>query len=245
MQGYKKKIERYNEMIEKNICKENVNKIVYKAKSCISYEERKIISYIEFIYQQSKFIQKRWWVLQGIMLLFLWFLLEDLGEEYYITRLLGIGTPLFVSLILPEMWKNRNYFSTEIENTSVYSLKKIYSARITLFSLMDIFLLTIFFLASKLSFQDFIIDFLIPFNVCCCINLRFLCMKKANMGYTMGAIVIWTVIWVALLLNNQIYQYVAFSSWMCIFLFSLFYLFYCIIKIQKEDLFIMEDILCN
>ena len=47
-------------------------------------------SYFEFLYEQSKFIKKRWWFLQGAVLLFLWIWLGRCTTDLKDTmRLLG------------------------------------------------------------------------------------------------------------------------------------------------------------
>lgn len=69
-------------------------------------------SYFEFLYEQSKFIKKRWWFLQGAVLLFLWIWLGRCTTDLKDTmRLLGIFATLFVILIVPEIWKNRQKWS--------------------------------------------------------------------------------------------------------------------------------------
>lgn len=80
-------------------------------------------SYFEFLYEQSKFIKKRWWFLQGTVLLFLWIWLGRCTTDLKDTmRLLGIFATLFVILIVPEIWKNRRNGAIEIEQASYYTL---------------------------------------------------------------------------------------------------------------------------
>lgn len=145
MKAYKKKIAEYNRQIEgQRIAEESLGKTIALVKQSLRTKRERMLSYAEFVFYQSRFIQKRWWLLQGLFLLVLWLLLGDLSDDYYLTRLLGLGAPLFVILILPEIWKNRRYYSTEIESSFFYSLKQIYSARMILFALMDVFLLSAF-----------------------------------------------------------------------------------------------------
>lgn len=61
---------------------------------------------------------------------------------------MGAAAPLFALLILPELWKNQSSHTLEIECTTCYSLRQIYGARIFLFALVDITLLSIFSLTA-------------------------------------------------------------------------------------------------
>lgn len=66
---------------------------------------------------------------------------------------MGTLAPLFVVLVLPELWKNRSSGALEIECTAYYSLRQIYAARMVLFGLVDLALLTLFFSAALLAGQ--------------------------------------------------------------------------------------------
>ena len=62
---------------------------------------------LEFLRQQSHFLRKRWWALQGGVLLLLWWVLQSAGTTGEAQRAMGTLAPLFVVLVLPELWKNR------------------------------------------------------------------------------------------------------------------------------------------
>lgn len=64
--------------------------------------------------------------------LLLWFLLKYTDSNYYTQRCIGIAAPLFVIMLVPEIWKNRNANAMEIECTSYYSLRQMYAARMML-----------------------------------------------------------------------------------------------------------------
>ena len=114
------------------------------------------------------------------MLVLLWWLLQSAGTAYEVQRAMGTLAPLFVVLVLPELWKNRSSGALEIECTAYYSLRQIYAARMVLFGLVDLALLTLFFsaalLAGQATLRDLIINFLLPFLVTGCICLRTLSM---------------------------------------------------------------------
>ena len=134
------------------------------------------MSSAEFLYQQSRYIRKCWWMVQALLLLGVCLMLHVFESGFYIRRTLGIAAPLFATLILPELWKNRNYDAMEVEKTTFFTLRQIYAARLTLFAGMDLLLLTAFFLGAPLLTQitvfELLTQFLLPFNVTCCICFR-------------------------------------------------------------------------
>ena len=96
-------------------------------------EASRPLSQLEFLRQQAQFLHKRWWLLQGAVLVLLWWLLQSAGTAYEVQRAMGTLAPLFVVLVLPELWKNRSSGALEIECTAYYSLRQIYAARMVLF----------------------------------------------------------------------------------------------------------------
>ena len=107
-------------------------------------EQEKILTYREFLWIQFHITQKRWWLFQTLLLAGIGMILSSYPEEFYVQRGLGITSVLFVILIIPELWKNKSNQCMEIESASYYSLRQIYSARIFLFGLVDVILLTAF-----------------------------------------------------------------------------------------------------
>ena len=89
---------------------------------------------------------------------------------------MGTLAPLFVVLVLPELWKNRANGALEVECTAYYSLRQVYAARLVLFGLADLALLTGFFsvalLTGRATWEGLILHFLLPFLVTGCICLR-------------------------------------------------------------------------
>ncbi|RRD94603.1 hypothetical protein EII17_07425 [Clostridiales bacterium COT073_COT-073] len=242
MKNYKKIIAEYSRQIESQIIsEEKIGKTIALVKQSMLRQRERMLSYAEFVFFQSKFIKKRWWLLQALFLLALWLLLGDMSDDYYLPRLLGLGAPLFVSLILPEIWKNRKYYSIEIESSSFYTLKQIYSARMILFALIDILLLSAFWAITGLPVEIFIVNFILPLNICCSICFRLLCIRKVNMELTMMMIGIWTVIWMVILANDSWYQRLVLPIWGLYLALSLTYLVYCVYKLLSGE----EEILCN
>ncbi|GFI61128.1 hypothetical protein IMSAG049_00281 [Clostridiales bacterium] len=213
------------------------------------YEARGFLSKAEFLYEQSKYIHKRWWVIQGILLIGIWSLLLYEQSSPYTERCLGIAAPLFVVLIIPELWKNRYSNSMEIECTSYYSLRQVYAARLSLFAFTDILLLSIFFAMvaqiSKISVLELIIQFLIPFNVACCICFNTLYSKKAvSEILSIVMCMLLSCIWFFVVINERVYEIISVPMWVVLLAVSIFYMLYCIKNGQKkcEEIWEVEEL---
>ena len=83
-------------------------------------EQKRILSGTEFLYTQLGYIRKRWWMLQALLLISLWSFLSCTREPFYVQRSMGVAGALFVILLIPELWKNRNCNSMEIEAAAYY-----------------------------------------------------------------------------------------------------------------------------
>ena len=78
MKLYKKKIKNYKKLIQDHYVREPaVQNVVSQCKKINICQQRICSSYFEFLYEQCKFIKKKWWVLQGGTLFILWILLND------------------------------------------------------------------------------------------------------------------------------------------------------------------------
>lgn len=149
-------------------------------------EQEKLLTYREFLWMQFRITQKRWWLFQTLLLTGIGIILSLNQEEFYIQRGLGITSVLFVILIIPELWKNKSNQCMEIESASYYSLRQIYSARIFLFGLVDVLLLTVFclFLHGRLhiTLLSLLSQFLFPAVTTACICFGMLCSKRNVKG---------------------------------------------------------------
>ena len=72
MKNYKQQIKEYKEEIEeKYVRAEAENKTVKACQNILSEsvlsKQSHRTSYFEFLYEQTKFIKKRWWILQGYL----------------------------------------------------------------------------------------------------------------------------------------------------------------------------------
>ena len=139
-------------------------------------------------------------------------------EEFFVQRGLGIASVLFVILIIPELWKNKSNQCMEIESASYFSLRQIYSARIFLFGLVDVVLLTGFclFLHGRLhiTLLSLLSQFLFPAVVTACICFGMLCNKK-NVNETISIVfcILWSVVWWGIIANEKIYSLIRLPVW--------------------------------
>ena len=123
---------------------------------------------------------------------------------------MGILAPSFVILILPELWKNRSNGAMEVEGATFFSIKNIYAARMLLFGMVDVCLLSVFLITStfvlQIAFMDILIQFILPMNVTCCICFRLLCSKEDDyVSSTLFSCLIWIAVWTLVVLKDSIY----------------------------------------
>ena len=192
--------------------------IVVSKSAFLSGEAEQMVSPGEFLFLQSKLIQKRWWFLQGLLLTFVCLFLCHMETDYLIRRALGLAGPLFVILILPELWKNRNFDAMEVECTTYYTIRSIYVARLTLFAGVDLLLLSAFFAAAsaiaKITLWEMLIQFVLPFNVTCCICFRMLYAKRIRSeALAMLLCILWTGVWAMLIMSNAVYSVISVPVW--------------------------------
>ena len=216
MKQYEKKIESYQALIQKGYVRESaVRNVMKQCAGIMSRHDDRRASYFKFLYEQFKFIRKRWWALQGGSLLLLWMLLADYGEGANAERVLGA-----LSVI-----------------SSYYSLCQICSARILMFAAVDLTMITIFFAVSfstlQISAYRIVIDFLVPFNISCCICFRLLYSKWQELEYiavflSTACIFAWSMI----VSTDFIYERISMTVWIGLLLLSFIYLIYCIWKSQ-------------
>ena len=184
----------------------------------LSGEAEQMVSQSEFLFLQSRLIQKRWWFLQGMLLACVCLFLCHMETDYLIRRALGLAGPLFVILILPELWKNRSFDAMEVECTTYYTIRSIYAARLVLFAGVDILLLSVFFaiasVFAKITVWEMLIQFVLPFNVTCCICFRTLYAKRIRSeALAMLLCILWTGVWAMLIMSNAVYSMISVPIW--------------------------------
>ncbi len=234
------KVGRYKEMIQINPQEERIQETIRKSKNAFFMaEQKKMISYHEFLWIQLNAIQKKWWVLQFLVLASLWVALTSIQDELYITRSMGVAASLFVILIIPELWKNRSCACMEIEASSYYSLKQVYAARMLLFGVIDIFFITLFLgtVSIGLHFEliELIVQFLFPLCVTACICFGILC-SKCFFSETVAIVlcIIWSAVWLFIVLNESIYTIITIPIWLALFGLAVFFLAFTVCRILKS-----------
>ncbi len=217
---------------------EKVREVIHLSKEMFYLNEAELpVSRLEFLYQQSKFIRKRWWALQGLLLVLMYGILLGADTQLYLRRSLGVSAPLFVILILPEIWKNRSCGAIEVEGTTWYTLRQIYAARMTLCACMDGLLLAVFFLTLSVSGQitlwDFLVQFQLPFNVTCC--LCFGCLYSHHPiteALSLLLCCLWSGFWWIFVLNEQVYYAISLPIWALMLSISTAGLFWILLRGQ-------------
>lgn len=252
MKEYEKRIEGYKNLIQTKYIRElAVEDVIRKCETItectnrVPFDEERI-SFFEFLYGQSKFIQKRWWFFQGIVLVVIWMLLSDFESQENMLRMLPTMAVMFSVLIIPEIWKNRRFSAVEIEKTTSYSLRQIYAARLLLFAMVDLAMMTIFFVVAFKTLQidvyKIVINFLIPFNVSCCICFRLLYSRWNALEYMAVFLnTICILVWSAVAGTEFIYQKIAMPLWIGLIVLSFGYLVYCVQRSQYYCELIWED----
>lgn len=200
----------------------DIQNIVRNSKAVfVKREGERRLSYREFLFQQLHMIQKRWWLLQLIVLYLAWRFLESEQEIVLMRRGMGIIAALFVILLIPELWKNLSNHCIEIEMASYYSLRRIYAARVAIFGFVDVFLLTAFSgcanIFGGISLINLITDFLLPLVVTACICFAVLSRQAHNIGMAIAACIIWSIAWWVIAANEKIYSVLSTPIWIAVF----------------------------
>ena len=153
-----------------------------------------------------------------LILLSLWIVLSTMQNEVYTKKSMGAASSLFVILMIPELWKNRSCGCMEIEAASYYSLRQVYAARMWLFGITDILLITLFLRTAsvRLHFElwELMIQFLFPLCVTAGICFGILCSRHMFSETTaMILCIIWSMAWLFLILDENIYAEITIPVW--------------------------------
>lgn len=251
MNETKKRIREYQNLVQNNYVRKEAEQQTIKAcqdiqKTWVLQKRDARASYFEFLYTQSKFIKKRWWIMQGAALFFLWFWMKNYAEDLQsMIRLMGVIATVFVVLIIPEFWKSRRNAAIEIEQASFYTLHQVCSARTLLFAAADLFGMLVFLAVTyhtvPISFYNLIIHFLLPINVAACICFRLLYSKQEDSEYlAIFLCLVWSGIWLIIVANDVIYQKIAGSLLGAFTVLSFVYLIFCIRRSLRFDEKILE-----
>lgn len=232
------KMKMYRETVQVKAKEERIQETIRKSQNAFFMaEQERMLSYHEFLWSQLHVIQKRWWVLQFLLLAALWIALNSIHDEIYIKRSMGVVATLFVILIIPELWKNRSCECMEIEAASYYSLKQVYAARMLLFGITDILFVSIFLGAASaglhFALSELIVQFFLPLCVTACICFGILCSKNSE---TVAIIlcVIWSAIWLFIVLNENVYTMITVPVWAALLGLAILFLIFTVYRILKN-----------
>ena len=213
-------------------------------KACVLLEEgcsETRIKFIEFVAIQIRFMQKKWWVLQAILLILAteWIMIS--GDTNYMYRGLSIWASLFVILIIPELWKNFECRSFEIEDATWFDLRRVYAAKLIAFGTIDTVLLTIFCIFAaqieEILFADVLKQFVFPIMIAATIcMISFSKKKKWNEVTTMIICIISNLIWMILVSVEEVYSRITPLLWIGLFVVCSSIIAYCVYKaLQRRE----------
>lgn len=242
-----KKIAEYKKWNQLKPREDKILDTIHKSKEIFCQKEQeKLLTYYEFLWIQFRVTQKKWWVLQAVLLAVMGAALPSVGEDYFIQRGLGIAGVLFVVLIIPELWKNQSCKCMEIEGASYYSLRQIYAARILLFGLVDVVMLTVFCLALRgslhITLLSFISQFFFPMLVTACICFGLLCRRQLiNEAVSVVLCVVWSTVWWLITANEKIYAVITPPVWIALTVMAAVILSSMIYRIVHDCMKYWED----
>lgn len=215
-----KKLRDYGKSIKITPDEQKVRETIKKSMEsyCLAEQER-FLTYWEFLWAQLRLIRKRWWLFQLFLLILLWAVLPTIKTEQLVQRIFGMAASLFIILIIPELWKNQTCQSMEIEAASYYSLRQIYAARMLLFGIVDIVLITLFCTSAavrmELMFSQLLVQFLFPMTVTAAVCFGVLCSRYPfSETAAMMLCIAWNAVWLGIILNEKIYAAVTFPLWL-------------------------------
>lgn len=185
-------------------------------------EQEKQVTRREFLWMQLRLIRKRWWLLQTLLLLFAAVLLPYASDNRHVVRMLGVIGVLFIVLIIPEFWKNISCDCMQVEAACLYSLRQIYAARMFLFGIVDVFLISLFcvIIGKSIPFTlpEILVQFLFPAVAAACICFGTLCSRRpVNEGTSIIFCLLWSAVWWIIINNETIYSAITFPMWCILF----------------------------
>lgn len=216
---------------KENICmprEEKLLETIRKSKEAlIEIQQFNKMSYREFLFSQLRLIRKRWWALQALLLLMTYIIIPYM-QETYVVKTLGIIGVLFAVIVIPEFWRNKSNDSLQIEAACLFSLRQIYSARIFLVGIVDVFMLTLFLatfcINRRMQLMDVLLQLLFPMVVATGICFVMLCSKRWNEVASMLGCFFWSVVWWGIVTNDSIYERITIPVWCALFAMALSFL---------------------
>ncbi len=204
------------------------------------------LTHWEFLLAQLRLIRKRWWALQAALLALLWARLPFILAEASMRRIFAASASLFVILIIPELWKNRSCKSMEIEAASYYSLRQVYAARMLLFGIVDIAMVTVFCIFASagagISLFRLLAEFLIPMAATAAICFWAFCSRRpCGEPAAIMLCIAWSGAWMAVILNERVYSAITLPLWMAFAAIAAFFLAFMICRALRGCDLYWED----
>lgn len=198
------------------------------------------LSYFEFLWFQGRFIKKRWWLLQAALLCLLWLLMAGGNGQGQIHREAAILIPAFAVVVIPELWKNVRSQAMEIESASYFTLRQVNCARLTLFAIVDLTLLSLFILSGAvvwhLTLLEIVTQFLVPFLSTCGIYLTIFCNRSLNSELlAVSLCLLWTAVWYFVVMDDGVYKTISLPLWMAAFVLSAAFVAAALCRIFKDS----------
>lgn len=219
---------------------EEIAETIYMAKAAFyRAEQERVLSYRDFLWIQLKIMPKKWWFLQFLILSASGIVIKTMPYKDLSFRSMGVASALFVILMIPELWKNRAHSCMEIEASSYYSLKQIYAARMLLFGMTDILLITIFCAmvsaGSDWLLSELMVQFLFPLCVTACICFGILC-SKYHFSETAAVItcIVWSAGWMIIVLDEGLYERLTVPVWSVLMGAAVLFLAFVIYRILRN-----------
>ena len=176
---FKEKNLAYRKIIPVEIQEEKVQETIRKSKEAFFLSEQKrLLSFHEFIWSQFRLIKYRWWVCQLAVLFLLWTILVSVQEDYYIQRSMGI--------------------------------------------------------IASVAITDLLIQFLFPMTITACVCFRALSSKQINEAGAVTLCVLWSAIWLLVILNEAIYRWITVPVWIGLLAAALLYLGIAVYRVLKS-----------
>lgn len=232
METVKERLKEYSERLQQEAEEEKIKIIVEKCRTTFWEETEKVpASYFDFLYQQTGYIHKRWWGLQFLVLTLAWWCIYCSYIGTGVQSITGIMAGMFGILLIPELWKNKTCRAVEVEGCTYYSLRQIYAARLLAFGVVDVGLLSIFMVITSVTTsmraEEMIVSFLLPFTVTCGILFKTLCSRhSSSQTWAFLLALFWIMVWVLIVLNDQIYPKISVSVWAALLILAICYLGY-------------------
>lgn len=209
---------------------------------------------MEFLFQQMILLKGTYWIKQigilGFAIMAIIYLKSN-SSSLNVMSYPAFFSPLLIIFSIPELWRNIETNSIEIENTTYFNLRKVYFARILLVGMFELILVSALTIMTVsivgTSLQETIIYFFIPFNLICCICFTLLCHKKKVTTETLvliccgGAAILWYV----MVNHYKVYELLQIRIWYVLLLLSFTYILYSIRRVLEMSRNYMEVYECN